>query len=349
MSHSITPPVHEWLRTRGISDEVITRFNLSMDNERLVIPVYDTDGTFLFNKYRTTTDITGGTLKKNTPKYTYDTGAQMALYGTHVIESTRSVFICEGELDALLLWSKGWQAVTSTGGAHSFQESWGSFFQDMTTYILYDNDDAGIKGAFRTQKYVPHAKIIWLPGYMRQGSDVTDFFQRYDDALSRLDNMLHHARSYDMSIIPEASITTKKRRHEVLEEYDERIRDVAQEYSQYVPVKVATVYGDIFRREIAQHQHILRKPKKPQRDVEEDSEDLQAAKQVPVSHYLDFNSKGYTTCLWHKPDRNPSLYWYEKSNRVHCFACGEGGDVLDVVQEKFNKTLPEAIAYVLNQ
>ena len=72
---------------------------------------------------------------------------------------------------------------------------------------------------------------------------------------------------------------------------------------------------------------------------------LQEAKQRPIEDFLDFNSAGFTKCLWHS-ERTPSLHKITGKNRVYCFAgCGTK-DVIDVVMELNNCTLPEAIKII---
>lgn len=74
--------------------------------------------------------------------------------------------------------------------------------------------------------------------------------------------------------------------------------------------------------------------------------ELQRAKGYPIDKLLPFK-RNKTQCLWHS-DSDPSLYYYRKDNRVHCFACGKGGDSVDVVMQQKGCSIAEAIAF-LNQ
>ena len=156
--------VKKWLLARTITEQILKKYSISW-NGRIVIPVFDESGKFLFNKYRRSPlDDVGN-------KYTYDKGSSFTLYGTQFIDKTKPVILCEGELDCLALVSHGFQSVSSTGGCKSFKEDWVKYFTGET-YICYDTDVAGKEGAMKIHFKIPNSKIINLP----IGKDVTDYF-----------------------------------------------------------------------------------------------------------------------------------------------------------------------------
>ena len=163
--------IKEWLNNRGLSDEILRLNKIGWDGSRIVIPVFDKDGKYLFNKFRRDPSSNDG------PKYTYQTGATIALYGlNHLKKDVKEVIICEGEFDCLLLQSKGFNAVTSTGGAVSFQEEWVALFEGVDTYVCFDNDKAGENGKMKLFKMIRHAKNVPLPPEVGDHGDITDFF-----------------------------------------------------------------------------------------------------------------------------------------------------------------------------
>ncbi len=159
-----------WLLNRGISEAVLDEFKISSAYSRIVIPIKDSHGIIIFNKYRRDPEEDVGA------KYTYDTGASIRLFNIGVLEKVNLIIICEGELDVLCLYSKGLNAVTSTGGAQSFQKDWVPFFKDMEVFVCLDNDEAGLKGTIKICQMIPHAKVIPLPQGIK---DATDFFAKY--------------------------------------------------------------------------------------------------------------------------------------------------------------------------
>jgi DNA primase len=69
-------------------------------------------------------------------------GSYVELYGWgHVLAKPPQIIICEGEFDRFVLESKGFRAVTSTGGAGTFREEWAKEFEDIPeVYICFDRD-----------------------------------------------------------------------------------------------------------------------------------------------------------------------------------------------------------------
>lgn len=71
---------------------------------------------------------------------------------------------------------------------------------------------------------------------------------------------------------------------------------------------------------------------------------LKRAKDYPIENLMEFKHRK-APCLWHD-DKDPSLYYYPKDNRVQCFVCDKGWDSVDVVMKQRNCTLREAIAFL---
>jgi hypothetical protein len=71
------------------------------------------------------------------------------------------------------------------------------------------------------------------------------------------------------------------------------------------------------------------------------------ARAVPIPNFIKINHAGFASCLWHNED-TPSMKYYPKNNKVHCFGCGAGGDVVDVVGKIYGLDFKQALAYILN-
>lgn len=76
--------------------------------------------------------------------------------------------------------------------------------------------------------------------------------------------------------------------------------------------------------------------------IERGKLDIFRAKQVPISSWVEFNRAGFASCFIHN-DKTPSLKYYEKENKVHCFSCGFRGDVIDVVMKVRECSFIEAV------
>lgn len=177
-NQSLIPRIKQWLNDRGISDEVIRARGISWDGNKIVIPVLNSESKTVFNKYRR------DPLSEIGPKYLYDPGARSTLYVSCLekdVKKINKIIICEGELDALLLSSKGYFAVTSTGGAGTFKEEWKEEFEGLgrKMYVIYDNDKAGREGAVKVCRIIPEAYYVPLPPDVGDHGDVTDYFKTH--------------------------------------------------------------------------------------------------------------------------------------------------------------------------
>jgi hypothetical protein len=156
--HKALPPnIRSWLTgPRGLSEDVIDQARLGWDGSHLMIPIYGLDGSWLFAKQRQPPDA-----NNDGPKYLYPKGAKAALYGAPLLPGVQEAIICKGELDALILRSNGFTAVSSTGGAGTFPEEWAKLFAEIPlVFVVYDLDEAGRKGALNVLKLIPHAKLV---------------------------------------------------------------------------------------------------------------------------------------------------------------------------------------------
>lgn len=170
MENFLPDRIKIYLNERGLTDAVLERNKITWDGERIVIPVFNADGMWLFNKYRRDPATDSG------PKYTYDKGATSSLYGSEKISLFDRVIICEGEFDSLILEAQGLTGVCSTGGAGTFRAEWFDLMVGKELYICFDNDDAGRKGIERVTRMRPDIKMVTLPRDVGDHGDITDFF-----------------------------------------------------------------------------------------------------------------------------------------------------------------------------
>lgn len=262
----ITHRASEYLYSRGITDAAIEAYGISGDDEKIIIPVTNKDGKFLFNKYRTYPQ----------KGYFYDRGFEASLFGLQTIDD-RWCVLCEGELDAVRLYSEGYPAISGTGGAGTFKEKWITSLP-KTVFICYDSDSVGKEAAKKIHWMIPGSRIITLP---EDTKDITDFFKTHTK--EDFENLL-------------ANATTVLKPHQTL--------------------KMTS------RRSLA----VGGAP--------------EGQNEVRISTLLKFD-RHKTNCIWHR-DPTPSLHYYEKENRVWCFGCSRGGDVIDVAMQVWGVGFLEA-------
>lgn len=304
------------LHRRGITDSVIAAFSIHFATglpfaftEGLVIPVNTPDGKFSFNKYRRS--YLNNTIKQ---KYAYDKGSHTALFAADKLTDEHNVVvITEGEMDALVLWSRNIAAVSSTGGALSFQPEFAEYLVGKQVYVCYDNDDAGAQGLVKTLEILPEAKVVFVPEVVGV-KDISDFVARGGDFHA----LMHTAKSY--SSVGEVE------------------EDMYQRASQWLPTRFHKAYIEA---------HTERSYKAEKRSYEGNDE-LAKAKAVPCTELHEFNRMRNAVCLWHS-DTDPSLHYYEKNNNTYCHSCGKYADAIDIVMAKHNMTFKEAVAFLNNK
>lgn len=302
---------YDWLRRRGITDEVISLFEIRKGDhvslgECLVIPIKDTENKLIFNKYRRDPN------DHKTPKYLYDKGGEVTLYGAFLAKGHKTILITEGEMDALVAWSAKIPAVTSTGGALSFQEKWVSFFENKNTYLCFDNDESGGKGMVRVLKMLPQAKIVFLPDAPNI-KDISDYVAHGGNLNKLLDTAKQFSCSSDIHQDRYARLALFKSTffHDAWIEDEEKSLFVSSEYQN------------------------------------SGRTDIEKARLYPIGNLIKLQRGANIKCLWHE-ERTGSLHYYPKTNSLYCFGmCGKAYDVIDVYQKLNNCGFKEAVKEIL--
>ena len=346
-NQQLPPKIEQWLLDRGISKKIIETYLISYDGERIVIPLFDEEGNFLFNKYRR------NPFQEDGAKYIYDKGASSVLYGfrpaTHKTSEyllwADEIFLCEGELDALALMSKNEDvhAYSTTGGCGTFDPTWiSSHIQKV--YICYDYDKAGIKGALNLNAILPNSKIIWLP---KEGMDLTDFFvagNSYEDFLELKEN----AESYEYPVFPPEEFKYKKQFDELIkyqkakaDDYLKVKRSLGQKRKNTLHIEVLIQMWLSEAEKTEGRKKILNKPTKAQIENE-----VQRAKTVDIRTLIPFNHQGFAKCIFHN-EKTASMKYY-KDNTFHCFGCNKNGDAIDIVMKRDGLSFREALKKLCN-
>jgi len=314
--------LQEYLISRHITKD----FGITMDGNRIAIPVHDVEGNFLFNKYRKHPDDTS-----DAPKYTYEKGTTAQLFNAHRLDpKNESVYIYEGEFDCLLAASQGYNAVSSTGGAATFKEEWAQWLvkQGYKEFNFYfDNDEAGLtamsRHAWKLREILPTITINTIARRSSEGKKVKDVSDaegcksvtviqsvlKWEGSYKKyLDDVIYHIAQHNHIGLPDMGM--------------EKLRELC--YAEY------------------------QQSKKPKTTQGYDGPDLiSAMKQVPIEEYLTgWNHELKMNCIWHN-EKTPSMRLYKENNKVYCFGCQKSGDVIDVVaQLQCNGDTSEALKFM---
>jgi DNA primase len=297
--------LHDWLNRRGITQDVIDMFGISsfehpQIGECIRIPISNTH-----NKYRR------HPLDERKPKYLYDSGGKVTLYGlSHLTAVHTHVLITEGEADCLVAWSNNIPAVTSTGGAMSFQEEWATLLAPYDVTLCFDNDDAGAEGMVRVLKYLPQAKVLLLPE--RTGlKDISDYVAQGGD----LHQLMANARQY-LSM------------EDVLEDRDKRKGIL-------LPIRFHNAYVDAHRQKEERATNTTT-------DKYTGTDRVLRAKSYPLQNLIPF-TRNKAVCPWHH-EKTPSLAYYPKTNSAYCFgACGKPYDSIEAYRLLHNCSFKKAV------
>lgn len=185
----MNPEARKYLNSRGISDEVISRYRIGGDKDKIILPVKG------FNKYRTYPN----------KKYFYDKGFTANLFGTEHLVGSPWCVLTEGEMDTLRLASEGIPAVSGTGGAGTFKDEWISELPALV-FICYDTDKVGKDNAKKVHWRIAGSRIIDLP----EGKDITDYFQNHTKEQFLL--LMQNARTEPKPLPVFLSRSTKSRK-----------------------------------------------------------------------------------------------------------------------------------------
>lgn len=93
------------------------------------------------------------------------------------------LWVLEGPKDALYAGYHNLPAISLINGCQSFDPAWTALFTNIQLpLILFDNDDAGRKGAIQAKRHLRRAHVLdWRtapwPDAQERGYDLADFFQ----------------------------------------------------------------------------------------------------------------------------------------------------------------------------
>jgi hypothetical protein len=138
LTQSLRTPFYQ----HGLTDPIIERFRLGWDQvkQRYVIPYLEGRRPRFFRFYQ---PDTGQPDYDARWKYTWEEGAQATLFNAQdaIGDKAGRVFLCEGELKAMLLVQLGYAAVAVPGAGQWKDEFQAAFTHARHIFICYDNDN----------------------------------------------------------------------------------------------------------------------------------------------------------------------------------------------------------------
>lgn len=193
----------QWLKDNCLwTEETIQERNIGWDGSRYTIPIKEHNTLVNIRRYLPTGD----------PKV-----ISIAEFGSariFPIENTEydEIILAEGEKDCILANQMGFNAITVTGGAGTFNSAWKRYFEGKKVVICYDIDAAGRAGAekiiMNLNDTARSLKDVLLPLTTPDNADLTDYF-------------LTGATPQDFRALIDATPNQKPRTHSVVNIPDE--------------------------------------------------------------------------------------------------------------------------------
>lgn len=183
-----------YLSSRSFTKEAVKYFKLGLsgeDHTRWLLFPYISNGKLKNIKMRTLPPAKKGFKRL--------LGGESSLYNEDILsEKLDYVIVCEGEIDLISLWSKGFKNVVATSiGAGGIKNEWIEQLDKIPTILIaYDSDDAGQIGAQKlaSRLGIERCKQIRLPnGY----NDINEYFQKGKDA-SDFQKLIDNAEPFDV-------------------------------------------------------------------------------------------------------------------------------------------------------
>lgn len=156
--------LEELLKRRGLNSASVDRWRLGWDakKQRLTIPIRDETGTVVNMRQYDLLKIHDEKMKFINLKGK----GEMRLYPYEALQHEHIV-LAEGELKMMANMQRGFNTMTTTGGASGWKDAWDRLFEKKVVYLCYDIDPTGRARAQtiarRLVKYAAAVHIIHLP------------------------------------------------------------------------------------------------------------------------------------------------------------------------------------------
>lgn len=174
-------------KRRFLSQQVVEQFEIGWEakTKRYTMPIRDAAGHVRnIRKYQLDSPPDAQKITNHTQKdwgKVLSYGSPPRLFPLAVLddEPDSTVFVTEGELDALLLISHGLTAISGTGGSSKWMDEWSDALEGRDVIVLYDNDPEGRAGATKVRRSLKDkaASVVVFCGISdKDHGDVTDYF-----------------------------------------------------------------------------------------------------------------------------------------------------------------------------
>ena len=164
--------IHPYMYERGLTDEIIERFDIGYDRERkeITFPVRDIEGRCVF--------VAGRSVERKF--FRLPKGMDKPVYCSHLFRygTYKTAFITESFLNCLTCWKYDKPAMAMIGTGNSRQYEILNKLPVREYILAFDPDEAGRKATQRFKQNVK-GKIIKEIIYEEDGKDINDLQERF--------------------------------------------------------------------------------------------------------------------------------------------------------------------------
>ncbi|MDA2681065.1 CHC2 zinc finger domain-containing protein [Bacillus cereus group sp. Bc011] len=129
-------------------------------------------------------------------------GGMNVIYPYDLWKDDQVTILCAGEKDMAIARVFGFNSITFTGGESSFPDLFASSFYGKKIYIVYDNDGAGIDGAYKVAMHIKDAGGFpyVVTGHheicVENHEDLHDFFMKYKKSRGDFIEILQQTKEF---------------------------------------------------------------------------------------------------------------------------------------------------------
>jgi len=161
-----------------------------------------------------------------------------------------------------------------------------------------------------------------------------------------------------VKIFPESKSYFKAKLDEALIKFNKLRLDIARAIKDSGPIEADKLFSEDLNKTKIQIRHLeeiltlIKTLSTPRITVKLDSGVIidkalvDRVKSVPISNFIKFNRGKSAISIWNPTEKTPSMHYYSKDNRVHCFSSGKHGDVIDVIQQMHGLSFVDAVRYL---
>ena len=164
--------IHPYHYERGLTDEIIERFDIGYDRDRecITFPIRDIEGNCVFVATRSV----------KTKFFGLPQGLEKPLYQAYRFTQGeyKEAYICESFLNCLTLWKYGLPSIAMIGTGNRRQYEILNKLPVRTYILAFDPDEAGRKATERFRKNV-RGKILKEVIYEEEGKDINDLQEKF--------------------------------------------------------------------------------------------------------------------------------------------------------------------------